>query len=128
MNSISRHSARGIRNTFSHQGMLVGSCHENPFSMVQIGRFNFTNGAMMGFESPITSSKKKPLHHSKRIGKDYRTFFGFMVVVPENYALLLHRFKKYTRQLKPGLNFKWPIIDSIEFVHDLREQAIEISS
>lgn len=30
--------------------------------------------------------------------------------------------------MKPGLNFKIPIIDSVEYVHDLREQVIEISS
>ena len=65
---------------------------------------------------------------SKRIGHDYRTFFGFVVIVPENYALLIHRFKKYHAQLEPGLNFKIPFIDTIEYVHDLREQAIEISS
>jgi regulator of protease activity HflC (stomatin/prohibitin superfamily) len=35
---------------------------------------------------------------SKRIGHDYRTFFGFVVIVPENYALLIHRFKKYHAQ------------------------------
>jgi regulator of protease activity HflC (stomatin/prohibitin superfamily) len=30
--------------------------------------------------------------------------------------------------LEPGLNFKFPFVDTIEYVHDLREQAIEISS
>jgi regulator of protease activity HflC (stomatin/prohibitin superfamily) len=30
--------------------------------------------------------------------------------------------------LEPGLNFKLPFVDTIEYVHDLREQAIEISS
>lgn len=74
------------------------------------------------------SSTSKPKMISQRIGKDYKTFFGFVVIVPENYALLLHRFKKYNKQLQPGLNFKLPIIDTIEYVHDLREQAIEISS
>lgn len=66
--------------------------------------------------------------HSQRIGKDYRTFFGAAVVVPEQYALLMHRFKKFHKQLEPGLNFKIPLIDTVEYVHDLREQAIEISS
>jgi regulator of protease activity HflC (stomatin/prohibitin superfamily) len=28
----------------------------------------------------------------------------------------------------PGLNFKLPMVDTIEYVHDLREQVIEISS
>ena len=30
--------------------------------------------------------------------------------------------------MEPGLNFKLPFVDTIEYVHDLREQAIEISS
>ena len=30
--------------------------------------------------------------------------------------------------MKPGLNFKIPFIDTIEYVHDLREQVVEISS
>lgn len=49
-------------------------------------------------------------------------------MVPENYALLIHRFKKYHVQLEPGLNFKIPFVDTVEYVHDLREQAIEITS
>lgn len=60
-------------------------------------------------------------HTSQRIGCEYRTFFGFLVIVPENYALLLHRLKKFHRQLEPGLNFKIPFVDTIEYVHDLRE-------
>lgn len=39
---------------------------------------------------------------------------------------MLHRFQKYDRQLTPGLNFKLPLIESVEAVHDLREQVIEI--
>jgi regulator of protease activity HflC (stomatin/prohibitin superfamily) len=30
--------------------------------------------------------------------------------------------------MNPGLNFKIPFVDTIEYVHDLREQVIEISS
>lgn len=30
--------------------------------------------------------------------------------------------------MKPGLNFKIPFVDSVEYIHDLREQVIEISS
>jgi regulator of protease activity HflC (stomatin/prohibitin superfamily) len=48
--------------------------------------------------------------------------------VPENYAILLHRFKKFHAQLEPGLNFKIPLVDTIEYVHDMREQAVEIST
>lgn len=54
--------------------------------------------------------------------------FGVAVFVREKYAVLIHRFQKYNRTLSPGLNFKIPFIDSVEYVHDLREQVIEISS
>ena len=53
---------------------------------------------------------------------------GFAVFVREKYAVLVHRLQKFDRVMKPGLNFKLPMIDTIEYVHDLREQAIEISS
>ena len=76
----------------------------------------------------MSYNSKGKKNHSQRIGKDYRQYFGFAVIVPEQYALLLHRFKKFDRKLEPGLNYKIPFIDTIEYVHDLREQAIEISS
>lgn len=41
---------------------------------------------------------------------------------------MIHRFQKFHRQCEPGLNFKIPFVDSIEYIHDLREQVIEISS
>lgn len=39
---------------------------------------------------------------------------------------MLHRFEKFSSQLEPGFNFKIPIIDKVNYVHDLREQVIEI--
>ena len=51
---------------------------------------------------------------------------GFAVIVGQEYAVMLHRFEKFAAQLEPGLNFKIPIIDKVEYVHDLREQVIEI--
>jgi regulator of protease activity HflC (stomatin/prohibitin superfamily) len=53
---------------------------------------------------------------------------GFAVFVREKYACLIHRFQKYSRLMNPGLNFKIPLIDTLEFCHDLREQVVEISS
>jgi hypothetical protein len=53
---------------------------------------------------------------------------GFAVFVREKYAVLVHRLQKFDRLMKPGLNFKIPFIDTIEYVHDLREQVVEISS
>uniref|UniRef100_A0A7S3J0Q2 Band 7 domain-containing protein n=1 Tax=Euplotes harpa TaxID=151035 RepID=A0A7S3J0Q2_9SPIT len=41
---------------------------------------------------------------------------------------MIHRFQKFHKQVQPGLNFKIPFIDSIEYIHDLREQVVEISS
>jgi|LakMenE01Jun11ns_1017448.scaffolds.fasta_scaffold9065243_1 regulator of protease activity HflC (stomatin/prohibitin superfamily) len=54
--------------------------------------------------------------------------FGFFVIVGEKYASLVHRFEKFDRQMKPGLNFIIPIVEKIAYVHDLREQVIEITS
>lgn len=39
---------------------------------------------------------------------------------------MLHRFEKFSSQLEPGFNFKIPFIDKVNYVHDLREQVIEI--
>lgn len=89
-----------------------------------VSRISFIAHPRHNFSTIINKGK----HTSVRIGCDYRTFFGFLVIVPENYALLLHRLKKFNRQLKPGLNFKIPIIDTIEYVHDLREQVVEIQT
>jgi len=47
--------------------------------------------------------------------------FGFFVIVGEKFATLVHRFEKYDRQMKPGLNFIIPVIEKIAYVHDLRE-------
>lgn len=55
-------------------------------------------------------------------------FFGCVFFVREQYACLIHRFQKFHKQVEPGINFKIPFIDSIEYVHDLREQVVEISS
>jgi len=53
---------------------------------------------------------------------------GFIVVVGEKYATLIHRFQKFNRQLTPGLNFKIPFIENVAYVHDQREQVVEITS
>jgi len=53
---------------------------------------------------------------------------GFIVIVGEKYATLIHRFQKFDRQLSPGLNFKIPFIENVAYSHDLREQVFEITS
>ena len=54
--------------------------------------------------------------------------YGFVVIVGEQYATMIHRFQKFQRQLEPGVNFIVPFIDSVAYIHDLREQVIEITS
>ena len=51
---------------------------------------------------------------------------GFGVIVGQEYAVMLHRFEKFHVQLEPGFNLKVPFIDKVTYVHDLREQVIEI--
>jgi hypothetical protein len=81
--------------------------------------------AQRSFSTLKPHSKKKL---STRIGKVYRNFFGCIIIVPEKYALMLHRMRKFNKQLEPGLNFCIPFIDTVEYIHDLREQAIEVHS
>ena len=52
----------------------------------------------------------------------------FFSIVGENYAVMVHRFQKFHRQLKPGFNFMVPFIDTVAYVHDLREEVLEITS
>lgn len=41
---------------------------------------------------------------------------------------MVHRFKKFQKQLQPGVNFIIPFIDQVAYVHDLREQVVDITS
>ena len=52
--------------------------------------------------------------------------FGFCVIVGQEYAGMLHRFEKFNRQLNSGLSWKIPFVDEVAYVHDLREQVVEI--
>ena len=58
----------------------------------------------------------------------YICFAGSVFFVREKYACLVHRFSKFQRLVKPGINFKIPFVETIEFSHDLREKCVEISS
>ena len=51
---------------------------------------------------------------------------GFLTIVGQEYAVMIHRLGKFNRVLKPGLNFKIPFIEKIDTVHDMREWVIEI--
>ena len=61
-------------------------------------------------------------------GRGATCYFGFLVIVREKYACLVHRFARYSRTLQPGLNFKMPLIESVDYVHDMRERVVEIST
>lgn len=63
--------------------------------------------------------------NSIRIGRN-PVSLGFCVVVPENYAVLLHRFDGYSRTVEGGIHFKIPGVDQIGFWQDLREQVFQI--
>ena len=52
--------------------------------------------------------------------------FGFCVIVGQEYAGMLHRFEKFNQKLESGLSWKIPFVDEVAYVHDLREQVVEI--
>ena len=85
-------------------------------------------------QKPLNSQLTRPLLFSQNHRNFYSNYggatcyFGCIVFVSEKYACLVHRLQRYDRTLNSGLNFKIPLIDSIEYVHDLREQVIEIDS
>lgn len=62
---------------------------------------------------------------SHRLSMSFKNY-GFMVVVGEEFAVMVNRFEKFHRQLEPGLNFKIPFVDKVSYAHDLREQVVSI--
>lgn len=48
------------------------------------------------------------------------------MVVGQEYAVMLHRFEKFHRQMEPGFNWKIPFIDVVAYTHDLREQVLQV--
>ena len=73
-----------------------------------------------------SQSRKYGTFETIRKSFDKLNIFGFCVIVGQEYAVMLHRFQKFERQLEPGINFKIPFVDTVGDVHDLREQVIEI--
>ncbi|MCX6098286.1 MAG: SPFH/Band 7/PHB domain protein [Caldiserica bacterium] len=47
----------------------------------------------------------------------------YILVVRQSTAVIVERLGKFSRELKPGLHFLIPILDSVRAVVDLREQA-----
>ena len=81
-------------------------------------RYNL-QGPVIGMAARLAAEKGDEV--AGFIQRIERLEFGFAVFVREKYAVLVHRLQKFNRVMKPGLNFKIPIVDTIEYVHDLRE-------
>jgi regulator of protease activity HflC (stomatin/prohibitin superfamily) len=47
----------------------------------------------------------------------------YIIIVRQSTAVVVERLGKFSRELKPGLHFLIPILDSVRAVVDLREQA-----
>jgi regulator of protease activity HflC (stomatin/prohibitin superfamily) len=52
--------------------------------------------------------------------------FAAVKTVPQGYNWTVERFGRYLGTLPPGLNFIWPIVDSIGRKINMMEQAIDI--
>ena len=51
-----------------------------------------------------------------------------IAIVPEQSAWVIERFGRFSRILSPGLHLLIPFVDSIAYIHTLKEQAIPISN
>lgn len=47
-----------------------------------------------------------------------------IIIVAQQKAMVVERFGKFVKVLEPGLNFLIPMIDSVSYVHSLKEEAI----
>src|SRR5919204_6339148 len=52
--------------------------------------------------------------------------FAAVKTVPQGYNWTVERFGRYLTTLRPGLNFIWPIVDTIGRKINMMEQAIDI--
>ncbi len=50
------------------------------------------------------------------------------MIVPQQKAFVIERLGKYNATLSPGLHFLIPLVDSVAYVHSLKEDAITIGS
>jgi regulator of protease activity HflC (stomatin/prohibitin superfamily) len=50
------------------------------------------------------------------------------VLVPQQNRFILERFGRFSKVLKPGLNFKIPVLDMVAYKHSLKEQVINVDS
>merc|ERR1712227_26994 len=76
------------------------------------------------FEKSIGSNVVNQHRHSSGIPK--LPMNTIILFVPQQQAWVVERFGKFNRILEPGLNFLYPVIDSIKYVQHLKEMAIGI--
>merc|ERR1712062_102817 len=61
--------------------------------------------------------------YSLKQGERLPMNLGF-VIVPQQKAYVVERLGRFLKILEPGLNFLIPILDSISYVHSLKEEAV----
>ena len=47
----------------------------------------------------------------------------FYKIIPEQTAGVIERFGKFRKLLAPGINFKIPFVDTISYMHNMKETA-----
>lgn len=50
------------------------------------------------------------------------------VMIEQRSVAVIERFGRYNREMAPGLSFKWPIIETVAYVHSLKENVLDIDS
>lgn len=53
--------------------------------------------------------------------------FKFFVLVPQKCEYVVERFGRFSHKMEAGLNFKWPIYETIAYQHSLKEQILEVA-
>ena len=53
-------------------------------------------------------------------------FFKSICLVPTKTAYIVERFGKYSQTLGPGFHALIPFVDKVAFIHDLKEETIDV--
>ncbi|KAL6218858.1 hypothetical protein ACLB2K_012065 [Fragaria x ananassa] len=83
-----------------------------------------TSAITLGNSNPIISSplsSNLPAHNFPRGGGKFGVLF-----VPEAEAFVVQRCGKFTKVLPPGVNFLVPFLDKVAYVHNLKEEVINV--
>ncbi|KAL6209801.1 hypothetical protein ACLB2K_020740 [Fragaria x ananassa] len=98
-----------------------------------------TSAITLGNSNPILSSplsSNLPAHNFPRVRSYFRDRdknyvnrcpinFG-VLFVPEAEAFVVQRCGKFTKVLPPGVNFLVPFLDKVAYVHNLKEEVINV--